>query len=349
MKRHPLHRESPVRIFAVSTLLTVSALVFMFVDKGMGAMTLALILIAVEVAFSFDNAILNAKILAHMSRFWQNMFLTVGALIAVFGMRVVFPIIIVSLTAGLGLSEVLSLALNHPEEYARHLEAAHPSLAAFGGAFLLVLALDFLVDERREVMWLTSIETSFRKLARNWAPPLITLAVVAIAGLLPFNHHKKEVLIAGFLGVVIYSAIHGLTEWFGRIQKRNLKGVTTYVGMAAFFSFLYLEVLDATFSFDSVLGAFAVTKDVVLIAIGLGVGAFWVRSLTIFMVRRETLGNYKFIEHGAHYTIFVLAAIFFLSLYIRVPEVITGVGGIGIIIASIIASRQAIRHKKLKA
>jgi hypothetical protein len=105
-------------------------------------------------------------------------------------------------------------------------------------------------------------------------------------------------------------------------------------------------VLDATFSFDSVLGAFAVTKDVVLIALGLGVGAFWVRSLTIFMVRRGTLANYRYIEHGAHYTIGILAIILFLSIIIKVPEIITGLTGIGIIIASIVASRQALNAQK---
>jgi hypothetical protein len=297
----------------------------------------------VEVAFSFDNAILNAKILGKMSPFWQNMFLTVGAAVAIFGMRVVFPIVIVALTADLSWGQVFDLALHHPAEYAEKLEAAHPSLSAFGGALLLILAVDFLVDDRHQVMWLTRIEHSFRKLANNWSPPLITLGAVTFVSLLPANHHKKETFIAGLLGVVAYSVIHGLTEWFGKVQQRRMKGAT-YVGVAAFVSFLYLEVLDATFSFDSVLGAFAVTYDVVLIAIGLGVGALWVRSLTVFMVRRGTLGSYKYIEHGAHYTIGILACILFVSLFIRVPEVITGLTGIGIIIASIIASRQAQLH-----
>ncbi|MET0779383.1 MAG: DUF475 domain-containing protein, partial [Candidatus Saccharimonadales bacterium] len=141
-----------------------------------------------------------------------------------------------------------------------------------------------------------------------------------------------------------YSVIHGLTAWFGKLQGKGLQHTSkaaTQVGMAAFISFCYLEVLDATFSFDSVLGAFAVTSDVILIAIGLGVGALWVRSLTVFMVRRGTLANYKYIEHGAHYTIFVLACILFTSIFIEVPEVITGLAGIGIIISSIVASQQA--------
>src|SRR6266545_3920817 len=112
MKRHSLHPHSSIRIFAFSLLMTLVALIGVFLGKGATAMLVALILITVEVAFSFDNAILNAKILSKMSRFWQNMFLTFGALIAVFGMRLVFPILIVALTAGLTWGEVVDLALH---------------------------------------------------------------------------------------------------------------------------------------------------------------------------------------------------------------------------------------------
>jgi uncharacterized protein len=340
------HPHSPFRIFAVSALVTIASLIGVFSGRGLSSMVIALVLIAVEVAFSFDNAILNAKVLAHMSRFWQNMFLTVGALIAVFGMRIVFPILIVAVTTDISWHAVLDLALHHPHEYAEKLELAHPALSSFGGAFLLVLALDFFVDGEREVMWFTSFEKSFSKLATNWAPPFITGVVVAGVSLLPFNDHSRTTAIAGIMGIIVYSLIHGMTELVGRLQKKSTAGkagaaALTHVGLPAFISFIYLEVLDATFSFDSVLGAFAVTSDVILIAIGLGVGALWVRSLTVFMVRRGTLSNYLYIEHGAHYTIFALAGILFVSLFIDVPEIITGTAGVSIIISSIIASRQA--------
>ncbi|HUC89197.1 MAG TPA: DUF475 domain-containing protein, partial [Patescibacteria group bacterium] len=168
-----------------------------------------------------------------------------------------------------------------------------------------------------------------------------------IISLLPFNHHQKVTAVSGVLGVIVYTAIHGLTALFGKFEKSAEKGVNVgaQVGMAAFISLLYLEVLDATFSFDSVLGAFAVTADIIVIAVGLGVGALWVRSLTVFMVRRRTLSNYKYIEHGAHYTIAILAGILFVSLFVSVPEVITGMSGIGVIVASIIASSQALAKK----
>ena len=340
-----LERHSPLRIFAFSSFATIAAIVGVMVGKGPGAAVIALVLIAVEVAFSFDNAILNAKILAKMSNFWQDMFLTAGAAIAIFGMRIIFPILIVALTADVSLGHVLDLALHHPQEYAEKLEQAHPSLSAFGGAFLLVLALDYFFNNEHQVLWLTRIERSFQKWASNWWPPVITGLVVTGVSLVPANHHSRQTMIAGAAGVVVYSIVHGMTELFGRVQQRRNKGTGVYMGTAAFISFLYLEVLDATFSFDSVLGAFAVTMDVVLIAVGLGVGALWVRSLTIFMVRRGTLKNYKFIEHGAHYTIGILGCILFASLFIDVPEVITGLAGIGVIAASVVASRQAMSGK----
>lgn len=345
MKHHPLHRESPIRIFAISFLLTVGSVIGVLVGKGAEATGIALILVAVELAFSFDNAILNAKILKNMSHFWQTMFLTIGVIIAIFGMRIVFPALIVAVTAHLSWGDVFNLALYHPLEYAEHLDKAHIALSMFGGAFLLVLALDFFMDPEKEVMWITSIEHSFQKIARNWAPPLLTLGIVLLIAALPLEGSKTEVIIAGTTGVVLYSVIHGLTAILGRYQKKKLKGVTMHVGMAAFLSFMYLQVLDATFSFDGVLGAFAVTQDVILIAIGLGIGAIWVRSLTVFLVRRGTLDHYVYIEHGAHYTIAILAGIMFTSIFVNVPEVIAGMAGIGVIGASIFASRQALKEK----
>jgi hypothetical protein len=336
-----LHARSPWRIFAVSVLVTVGSILWALFDWGLSAMFVVMVLIAVEVAFSFDNAIVNAKILKQMSKFWQTMFLTVGVAVAVFGMRLVFPIILVALTAGLGWSQVIDLALNHPEEYSHRLEAAHVVLSAFGGGFLLMLALHFFFDSDRKILWYKSLEQRLQRLAYRWMPAFVALSVIAIAAAMPFNKEPQETLVAGVLGVLTYSLIHGASEYFASIQRRKI-GTGVRVGLAGFISFLYLEVLDASFSFDGVLGAFAVTKDVVLIAIGLGVGALWVRSLTVFMVRRGTLDSYKYIEHGAHYTITVLACVLILSIFVNVPEVIAGLAGLGIIGSSIIASRQAI-------
>lgn len=339
-----LHSHHPFRIFFVSGFITLASLVFVGVELGISALFVAMALILIEVTFSFDNAIINAKVLSTMSKFWQTMFITIGILIAVFGMRLVFPIVIVMITAGLSAGEVIDLALNNPTLYSERLQDSHVAIASFGGMFLMMLALHFFFDPSRKVQWIDVIEKPLQRLGKWWTYALSSFAILLIVSILPFNQHQGETFVAGTLGIITYMIVHGLAELFTKRQGMSNTGPSKAVvrtGMAGFMSFLYLEVLDASFSFDSVIGAFAITQDVVLIAIGLGIGAIWVRSLTIFMVRRHVLKAYRYLEHGAHYTIGVLATVLLVSLFIDIPEAIAGVGGlviIGLSIASSIAA-----------
>lgn len=324
-----------------SALLTLLSVVGAAVWVGPSAAYTVIVLIAIEVAFSFDNAVVNAKILDHMSRIWQQIFLTVGMLVAVFGMRLVFPIAIVAVTAGLGWGQVIDLALHHPEEYAHHLELAHPSISAFGGAFLLTLALYFLFDDDRQEQWLRRIERRLQRLGGYWwLAPVTALFVVGVTALIPGNDHVGTTLRAGIAGVVVYTMLHQAIVFMDKKQSALTTGAKR-TGWAAFGAFLYLELLDASFSFDGVLGAFAITNNVILIALGLGVGALWVRTLTIQLVRHKSLNNYIYLEHGAHYAILALAIALFVSIIHSVPEVITGFIGIVIILLAFQASRQA--------
>jgi hypothetical protein len=341
-----LHHEHPFRIFAISGLITVAGILGVLFGYGVGSATIILILIAVEIAFSFDNAIINAKTLAKLSSYWQKLFLTVGMVIAVLGMRVIFPILIVSLSAHLSWGTVLDLAFNHPHEYAEKLEAAHPAIAAYGGAFLLMLALEFFVDEKRKILWLQYVERPLQRLSHLWAPALISIAAVLLVAVVPANHHASTTIFAGLLGIASHIAIGLFTNLFGSKQRGNKsKSAELLTGMAAFSTFIYLQILDASFSFDGVIGAFAITSDVVLIGIGLGIGALWVRSLTVFMVKKGTLANYIYLEHGAHYTVAVLAFILLISAFLAVPDVLVGVAGIGLIGSAVVASRQALQNR----
>ena len=117
------------------------------------------------------------------------------------------------------------------------------------------------------------------------------------------------------------------------------------VKRAGIAGFLYLEVLDASFSFDGVIGAFAITKDVVIIMLGLGIGAMFVRSLTVYLVNKGTLDEYVFLEHGAHYAIGALAIIMLLSMEYHIPEAVTGLVGIAFIGLALISS---IRRRRLE-
>ncbi len=343
-----LHSHHPLRIFFVSGLVTIASLALVGYYMGPAAFFIASVLILVEITFSFENAIINAKVLSTVSEFWRTIFITVGILIAVVGMRIVFPILIVMITANLPPAEVLNLALNHPEAYAKELHEAHISIAAFGSMFLLMLCLHFFFDKSRRVRWIDIIEKPLQDMSQWWLYTVVCVVVLVGITLIPANPEPRETLLAGSVGIILYIAIHGLAELFAHRQKHTAHAVLK-TGMAGFMSFLYLEVLDASFSFDGVIGAFAVTKDVILIAIGLGIGAIWVRSLTIFMVRRRVLHAYRYLEHGAHYTIGVLAIVLLLGIFFNIPELIAGVAGIILVSASIVSSIAASHQVSKKA
>jgi hypothetical protein len=334
-----------LRHFGFSLFFTIAAVIGSLLLGSPALAWTICVLIAIEIAFSFDNAIINAKVLKRMSPKWQRLFLTVGMVIAIVGMRLIFPIVIVMATTHLPWSTVVDDALHHPDVYAAHLAEAHPSIAAFGGSFLLVLSLYFLLDESREILWLHRIERPLQRLGvGNWMPPIFVAVTVIIVSLFA-GQESGQVLRAGLFGVVMYTAIKLLVDFLERVTgKRN---VAHYVGWAAFSAFMYLELLDASFSFDGVLGAFAITDKVVLIFVGLGVGALWVRSITVFMVRRGTLDSYKYLEHGAHYAIFVLALALLGSIFIEVPDAITGAVGLGIIGISFYESWKLIHAKSI--
>lgn len=326
-----------VRSFWLPGALTILAFVCALAALGLSAAVVFLILAAIELAFSFDNAVLNAKVLGLISPLWQKLFLSVGIIIAIFGVRLLLPLAIVQIAAHMSLSQVFNLALHHPSIYAEKLALIHPSLTAFGGAFLLMLTLHFFMSER-DIRWVELIERPLSRLARWWLPLLVTAVAVLGFSVMPGNAHSRETLVAGIVGLLSYAAINGLIEALGITFDK--KTAAKRVGWAAFATFMYLELLDASLSLDGVIGAFAITNDVILIALGLGVGAIWVRSLTVYMVGNRTLEAYRFLEHGAHYAIGILAGAMLLGTIIEVPDFLTGLLCLGIIASAVLASRR---------
>ncbi len=305
------------------------------------ALVIALLLGVLEVSLSFDNAVVNASVLRDMSSKWQQRFLTWGMLIAVFGMRFIFPIVIVALTSGMGLMETVREAFGNPETYAHHLEQAHVTISAFGGTFLMMVFLKYFMDPDKEEHWLTRLESRLSNIGK-----LDTIQSVLVGALLLFLVHsvvapaeQLAALTAGFVGLLVYLAMDAVGNYF---ETDNL---TAKAGAAGLSSFIYLEVLDASFSLDGVIGAFALTKDIMLIAAGLTIGAMFVRSLTLMMVKKGTLEAYRFLEHGAHYGIGALATIMLISMNrnVHIPEVVTGLIGAGFIGLAVWSSLRANR------
>lgn len=298
-------------------------------------MMIASILSVLEVSLSFDNAVVNATVLRTMDVKWRRRFITWGILIAVFGMRIVFPLLIVGIAAHLGPIETLMMAIYKPEDYERYLVSSHLSVAGFGGAFLMMVFLKFFFDEEKDVHWIKIIEAPLIKLGKIEAfEILITIfSIYFITSYLSY-HGKYEFFSAGVMGVVTYIAVDG----FGAFMESTEKKMAGQVAKAGLASFLYLELLDASFSFDGVIGAFALTNNLFIITIGLGIGAMFVRSLTIMLVENGALESYLYLEHGAFYAIGVLASIMFLGTLYEISEVITGLIGAGFIGIALISS-----------
>ena len=299
-----------------------------------------LVLAALEISLSFDNAIVNANKLVEMTPVWQRRFLTWGILIAVFGMRIVFPLAIVAIFAWVNPFEAMRLALADPDEYSRIIESSHGSISAFGGTFLMMVALKFFIDQDKSVDWIQALERNLRKCGSVRGIEIgFVLIIVGVISQSVKAEYQASFLFSAIMGLLVFIMVDGL----GEMLDQSSNNVTQMGAKGGLGAFLYLEVLDASFSFDGVIGAFALTANILLIAIGLGIGAMYVRSMTIMLVEKGTLQEFRYLEHGAFYSIFALSVVMFLQSLTHVPETITGGIGVSLIGLALFAS---IQHNK---
>ncbi len=285
-----------------------------------------LVLSILEISLSFDNAVVNAAVLKDMDDIWQRRFLTWGMVIAVFGMRIVFPLAIVAIAAGLGPIDALKLSLNNPAEYERIVSSAHVGIAGFGGAFLAMVGLSFFFDGEKDLHWITWVEEKLSLVSNIKAAEiaLLLLALYGVSSMLAADE-ALTFMVAGVLGLVTFIAVEAVaTVLEMREEALKLQGTVVRSGLGGF---LYLNILDASFSFDGVIGAFALSNNMVIIALGLSIGAMFVRSMTIHLVKQGTLAEYRYLEHGAFWAIIALGAIMLLSAKFHIPETVTGLLG----------------------
>lgn len=309
--------------------------------SGIGALTTVIVLTLLETTFSADNAVVNSKILVTLSPFWQRIFMTVGVFIAVFVVRFALPILIVMFGAGIGFHEVINLALHHPHEYEAQLSKAEPAINAFGGAFLVMIALSYFIDYGKKTHWLPYLEKYLGKLGRF---DNVTVFIMLVASLILYATsspaHHTTILVASIGAMALHIGLELLDAAMGSAEGKTK--VKHKVGMAAFAAFMYLEILDASFSLDGVIGAFALTGSVVLIIAGLGAGAMWVRAMTIHLVQSGALSRYRYLEHGAHWAIAFLGSVMLMKLYgVELPEWFVGSLGLVFIGLAIYASKRA--------
>lgn len=331
----PWHRH-----FTGTFVFCLAAVAAGYAAGGWPGAATVVFLTVLETSLSFDNAVVNAGVLAGWNEVWRRRFLTWGMVIAVFGMRLVFPVVIVAVAGGVGPIKAVDLALNDPAEYGRVLAAAHHQIAAFGGAFLAMVFLHFFVARHKTEHWLVAIERPLTRLGKMEAieAALTLLVVLAASRFIDDAARAGEFVVAGVWGVVVFILTKGLTALLGGNDEDH--GRVVRQGAAGF---LYLELLDASFSFDGVVGAFAMTHNLLVIALGLGAGAMFVRSFTLLLVERGTLDTYRYLEHGAFWAVGVLAAIMLAGVEFHIPEAITGLLGAVLIVLALVSSIRANR------
>ncbi|QEO56652.1 DUF475 domain-containing protein [Francisella marina] len=326
------------------TLIGISIAIFIYPTAPLETIYSVLILAILEISLSFDNAVINAKILGQMSQKWQKIFIYLGLPIAVFGMRLLFPILLVSVTSGINFTNVVTLALNNPQQYQNILEHSMPYICSFGGSFLLMVFLNFFLSENEGHHWIPIVENNrITRKIRDYNGGYILFAI--FIGLIIIYDaepdYQGSLAIAYFLGIVVHESIGMLNSIF---DTSHIDSST--VARNGIMGFIYLEIIDASFSFDGVIGAFAITANIIIIMIGLGIGAMFVRSLTILFVEKKTLAKYIYLEHGAHYAIGFLAAVLLLKIFVHIPEWFSG--SIGILVLFIAFIHSVISAKKLE-
>lgn len=333
---------SLIRNYWFAGIVTMS--IWAAVGFGLGASALftVFILTALEVTFSFDNAVVNSELLKRLSRTWQTVFLTGGILISVFMVRLVVPIVIAKFVSGLSFTDTVNLALHHPDQYSAHLKNAVPITSSFGMTFLGLLALGFFLDEEKNRHWFAWIEERLSRLGRFDNIPLLFMAIVSIVVPITIDapvSTRFGVAMAAFAALALQVGLDLFEAIFGEEATGVVK---TLSGAAAAMTFVRLEVLDASFSFDGIIGAFAITSSIVLIMAGLGAGSLWIRSMTVHALRSVDMAKIRFLNHGAYAAIGALAVFMGLKQYgVDLPEYVTGSAGLVLIGWAVLSSKRA--------
>ncbi len=294
-------------------------------------------LILFETVNSVDNAIINAHVLGTMGEKWRKRFLFIGILTSVFLVRFILPIILVWVIApGISLADIAGMFGGDSSLATEAIETTKPLILSFAGIFLLLLYFHWLFMEKK--MHLFYHEKLLKEHHKVW---FFAAAAIILVVLMYFARNNPNMMLFTAVGSAAFFIVYGFKETAARGEEKLLKGNTSDVS-----KFVYLEILDATFSFDGVVGAFAFTTNLLWITIGLGIGALVVRELTIKGI--DTVGKYKFLKNGAMTAIGLLGAFmtvesFGLDLPIYGPTLIT----VAIIIYAFYASHKHLKDLKI--
>ena len=275
-------------------------------------------LVVFEVVNSVDNAVVNASVLKTMSVLWRKRFLVIGIITSVFLVRFLLPLVIVWISVPtISLSEIF-LAFSGQSQIAETaITIQKPIILMFGAVFLLYLYFHWLFLEQKDHLY---IERFLKEKHGAW---FFAVAAVLLVIIMYFARFNPLMMLAAAVGSATFFIIYGLRET-AKTSEENLVAGTS--GLSDISKFVYLEVLDATFSFDGVVGAFAFTINLLLILIGMGIGAIVVRELTVKGI--DSIGKYKYLKNGALTSIgflglFMLVESFGIELPSYIPTIVT--------------------------
>ena len=265
-----------------------------------------------ELIISVDNAIINAQVLGTMSKKARRWFLIWGILIAVFLVRGLLPWLIIWMgNPSLGPIQALTASFSSDPSVAKIIEESAPVLLIGGGTFLIFLFFHWIFLEPKHY-GLIGEEFIYNRGVWFFAVVSVLLALIVWLAI------KTNPLMAfsAVVGSTAFFITHGFKENAEKVEREMLEGSSNMTDLSKIF---YLEVIDATFSIDGILGAFAFTFSIPLILIGNGIGALAVRQFTISNI--ENVKKYKYLKNGAMYSIFALGLIMILhSFHINIPS-----------------------------
>jgi uncharacterized protein len=275
-------------------------------------------LVVFEVVNSVDNAVVNATVLKTMSALWRKRFLLIGIITSVFLVRFLLPLLIVWISVPtMSVSDIFLAFSGQSDIAAKAIELQKPIILMFGGVFLLYLYFHWLFLEKKEPLF---IERYLKEKHGVW---FFAFAAISLVVIMYLARASPMVMLAAAIGSATFFILYGLKETAESSESNMMAGSS---GLSDLSKFVYLEVLDTTFSFDGVVGAFAFTINLLLILVGLGIGAIVVRELTIKGI--DTIGKYKYLKNGALTSIgflglFMLVESFGIELPSYIPTIVT--------------------------
>lgn len=256
-----------------------------------------------EITQSIDNVVVNAQILANMSERAKRWFLLWGVLVSVILIRGILPWLILYISEpGLGFFGALVAGFSSQPETEKIIVQGSPRLFLSGGVFLILLFSHWLFLEKKNIAF--TIERFFMQHSKWFYAFSVLFLLFILMIIIPTNF---VLAIAAIIGEATYLIVHGIRQYAGNIESR----LGSQTKLSDWSKILYLMVIDATFSFDSVLGAFAFTISIPLILIGSGIGAVVVNRLTVRSIGQ--IRKYIYLENGAMYAIGCLGIVMLIE------------------------------------